>query len=222
MEHSIDSTPYLPTWQDNKIIKSGKPSFRTYDELSEYLLEKGLLEAQPVNHDKMDLRQIFINRVMPVVFALPWVANMLISWIPLTKISLANAPGFLILAALISTIEILSIVAVFICTSIRRDSLTDTEPSRGSNLKEKFFRTWSWFLFISPFVTGTMVVFMASDISCDPEDDLDMYQPICQVGIHLIKATALCRVGIIASFLFATSSYLEQRPQNRCSSNEST
>jgi hypothetical protein len=45
-----------------------------------------------------------------------------------------------------------------------------------------------------------MVVLMASDISCDPEDDLDMHQPVCQVGIRLIKATALCRAGIMYVF----------------------
>jgi H+/Cl- antiporter ClcA len=94
------------------------------------------------------------------------------------------------LAALISTIEVLSIVAVFIYTSLRADTETST-------FKEKCLRAWFWFLFISPFVTGTMVVLMASDISCDPEDDLDMHQPICQVGIRLIKATALCRAGIM-------------------------
>ncbi|KAM0550848.1 hypothetical protein ACHAPJ_008712 [Fusarium lateritium] len=111
--------------------------------------------------------------------------------------------------------EVLSIIAVFLYTSIRPDSLDDTEPGYRSTFKEKLFRTWFWFLFISPFVTGTIVVLMASDISCDPEDDLDMHQPICQVGIRLIKATALCRAGIIASFLFATSSWLERRPTKR-------
>jgi hypothetical protein len=101
-----------------------------------------------------------------------------------------------ILAALISTLEVLSIVVVFIFTSLRPSTL-ETEPGPSMTLKEKFFRAWFWFLFISPFVTGTMVVLMASDISCDPEDDLDMHQPICQVGIRLIKATALCRAGIM-------------------------
>ncbi|KAM0347403.1 hypothetical protein ACHAPU_004924 [Fusarium lateritium] len=172
------------------------------------------------NSDRMHLRQIFANRLVPVAFALPWVASMLISWIPFTNISVSNAPDFLILAAIISTLEVLSIVAVFVYTSLRPDTL-DTEPSKGTTLKEKILRTWFWFLFISPFVTSTVVVLMASDISCDPEDDLDMHQPICQVGIRLIKATALCRAGIIATFLFATSSWLDQRPKKRCSYDES-
>lgn len=104
-----------------------------------------------------------------------------------------------ILAAAISTLEVLSIIAVFIYTSLRPEAL-DNESFRGVTLKEKALRAWFWFLFISPFVTGTMVVLMASDISCDPEDDLDMHQPICQVGIRLIKATALCRAGIMYVF----------------------
>ncbi|KAM0494682.1 hypothetical protein ACHAP8_008552 [Fusarium lateritium] len=165
---------------------------------------KGL---QPLDADRMDLRCLFANRLMPVAFALPWVVSMIISCIPFTRISLFEAPDFLILAAVVSIVEVLSIVAVFIYTSLR----TDTETN--SILKEKCLRAWFWFLFISPFVTGTMVVLMASDISCDPEDDLDMHQPICQVGIRLIKTTALCRAGIIATFLFATSSWLEQRPR---------
>ncbi|KAF5614185.1 uncharacterized protein FSUBG_65 [Fusarium subglutinans] len=210
MDHK---TSHLPTWQDNKTAgeKAGPAG---QDEKS------GLLNDKTKNQQTMDMQQIFTNRLMPVAFALPWVMGMLISWIPFIKISLYNAPDFLILAALISTLEVLSIVAVFILTSLR-PSMLDTEPSASTTLKEKFFRAWFWFLFISPFITGTMVVLMASDISCDPEDDLDMFQPICQVGIRLIKATALCRAGIIATFLFATSSYLEQRPTKRCTDSDS-
>ncbi|EWZ38598.1 hypothetical protein IWW34DRAFT_722153 [Fusarium oxysporum f. sp. albedinis] len=210
MDHE---TSHLPTWQDNKTT-SEKAGFAGDDESS------ALLNDKTKNQQTMQLRQIFANRLMPVAFALPWVMGMLISWIPFTKISLYNAPDFLILAALISTLEVLSIVAVFIFTSLRPSTL-ETEPSPSTTLKEKFFRAWFWFLFISPFITGTMVVLMASDISCDPEDDLDMHQPICQVGIRLIKATALCRAGIIATFLFATSSYLEQRPTKRCTDSDS-
>ncbi|EGU88122.1 hypothetical protein FOQG_05911 [Fusarium oxysporum f. sp. raphani 54005] len=210
MDHA---TSHLPTWQDNKTT-SEKAGFAGDDESS------ALLNDKTKNQQTMQLRQIFANRLMPVAFALPWVMGMLISWIPFTKISLYNAPDFLILAALISTLEVLSIVAVFIFTSLRPSTL-ETEPSPSTTLKEKFFRAWFWFLFISPFITGTMVVLMASDISCDPEDDLDMHQPICQVGIRLIKATALCRAGIIATFLFATSSYLEQRPTKRCTDSDS-
>ncbi|KAF5533884.1 hypothetical protein FMEXI_11559 [Fusarium mexicanum] len=210
MDHK---TSHLPTWQDNKTT-SEKAGFAGQDEKS------ALLNDKTKNQQTMDMQQIFTNRLMPVAFALPWVMGMLISWIPFTKISLYNAPDFLILAALISTLEVLSIVAVFILTSLR-PSMLDTEPSPNTSLKEKFFRAWFWFLFISPFITGTMVVLMASDISCDPEGDLDMFQPICQVGIRLIKATALCRAGIIATFLFVTSSYLEQRPTKRCTDSDS-
>ncbi|KAF5979179.1 hypothetical protein FCOIX_5462 [Fusarium coicis] len=206
-------TSHLPTWQDNKTAGE-KAGLAGHDEKSAFLNDN------TKNQQTMDVQQIFANRLMPVAFALPWVMGMLISWVPFTKISLNNAPDFLILAALISTLEVLSIVAVFIFTSLR-PSMLDTEPSASTTLKEKFFRGWFWFLFISPFITGTMVVLMASDISCDPEDDLDMYQPICQVGIRLIKATALCRAGIIAAFLFATSSYLEQRPTKRCTDSDS-
>ncbi|KAF5714531.1 hypothetical protein FMUND_7375 [Fusarium mundagurra] len=205
MDHKAS---HLPTWQDNKTA-SEKAGFAGHDE------KLALLNDDTKIQQTMDMQQIFSNRLMPVAFGLPWVMGMLISWIPFTKISLNNAPDFLILAALISTLEVLSIVAVFIFTSLR-PSMLDTEPGASTTLKEKFFRAWFWFLFISPFITGTMTILMASDISCDPEDDLDMYQPICQVGIRLIKATALCRAGIIATFLFATSSYLEQRPRKRC------
>ncbi|KAF5679313.1 hypothetical protein FCIRC_6158 [Fusarium circinatum] len=210
MDHK---TSHLPTWQDNKTAGE-KAGFAGQDEKS------ALLNDKTKSQQTMDMQQIFTSRLMPVAFALPWVMGMLISWIPFTKISLYNAPDFLILAALISTLEVLSIAAVFILTSLR-PSMLDTEPSASTTLKEKFFRAWFWFLFISPFITGTMVVLMASDISCDPEDDLDMFQPICQVGIRLIKATALCRAGIIATFLFATSSYLEQRPTKRCTDSDS-
>ncbi|UZP35213.1 hypothetical protein NXS19_003029 [Fusarium pseudograminearum] len=183
----VNSPSHMPTWHENKSEKAtAMPSRPQFSSSSKCL--------EPLDADRMDLRYIFANRLMPVAFALPWVASMVISY-------------FLILAALISIVEVLSIVAVFIYASLRAD--TDT----NSTFKEKCLRAWFWFLFISPFVTGTMVVLMASDISCDPEDDLDMHQPICQVGIRLIKATALCRAGIIASFLFATSSWLERRPR---------
>ncbi|KAF5229662.1 hypothetical protein FAUST_10299 [Fusarium austroamericanum] len=196
----VNSPSHMPTWHENKSEKAtAMPSRPQFSSSSKCL--------EPLDADRMDLRYIFANRLMPVAFALPWVASMVISCIPFTRISLIDAPDFLILAALISIVEVLSIVAVFIYASLRSDDDTN------STFKEKCLRAWFWFLFISPFVTGTMVVLMASDISCDLEDDLDMHQPICQVGIRLIKATALCRAGIIASFLFATSSWLERRPR---------
>ncbi|KAM0186139.1 hypothetical protein ACHAPI_011829 [Fusarium lateritium] len=214
MEHpqTQSAASHLPTWKDDKTSDEKRRLQNDNDlSLSAHLLEQGL-DEQSAARDGMDLRQIFANRVMPVAFALPWIAGMLISWIPFTKISLSNAPDFLILAAVISTLEVLSIIAVFIYTSLRPEALES-----GTTLKEKALRAWFWFLFVSPFVTGTMVVLMASNISCDPEDDLDMHQPICQVGIRLIKATALCRAGIVATFLFATSSWLDQRPKRRSS-----
>ncbi|RGP61618.1 hypothetical protein FSPOR_9944 [Fusarium sporotrichioides] len=203
MEHPqhVNSPSHMPTWQDSKSDeKTAMPPRPQFSSSS----SKGL---EPLDADRMYLRCIFANRLIPVAFALPWVASMFISCIPFTRISVYEAPDFLILAALISIVEVLSIVAVFLYASLRPDTETN------STFKEKCLRAWFWFLFISPFVTGTMVVLMASDISCDPEDDLDMHQPICQVGIRLIKATALCRAGIIATFLFATSSWLEQRPR---------
>ncbi|KAH7182198.1 hypothetical protein DER46DRAFT_491515 [Fusarium sp. MPI-SDFR-AT-0072] len=166
----------------------------------------------------MGLRQQFNSKAMPLALAIPWIISMLISWIPFIKVSLYEVPRFLLLAGLISTVEVLSIVAVFIYTTIFPESsyAEPAEPGCASTWKEKFFLAWSWFLFISPFCTSIFVVWMTSDISCNYDDDdytiLD--QPICQVGIRLIKATALFRAGIIAIFLFATSSWLEsRRPQ---------
>ncbi|KAF5679776.1 hypothetical protein FHETE_667 [Fusarium heterosporum] len=213
MEPSTQSASHLPASQHAKTTHEKRYLQPVHE-------PNAPLSDNSIAHDRMPLRQIFAHRLVPVAFALPWVASMLISWIPFTKISVSYAPDFLILAAFISTLEVLSIVAVFIYTSLRPETL-DTEPSQGTTLKEKMLRAWFWFLFVSPFVTSTMVVLMASDISCDPEDDLDMHQPICQVGIRLIKATALCRAGIIATFLFATSSWLDQRPKKPCSPDES-
>ncbi|KAM5353572.1 hypothetical protein ACJ41O_000222 [Fusarium nematophilum] len=139
---------------------------------------------------------------MPLVLAAPWVIGMLISWIPFTKISLLEAPSFLIIASAISTLEVLSIVAVYICSSLWPDALNTepAEPGRPSTWQEKFFRAWFWFLFVSPFCTSIFVVLMASDISCGDDDreyDLMMNHPICRVGVRMIKATALCRAGIM-------------------------
>lgn len=96
MEHSANSAAtHLPTWQDDKTIHE-KCRLQTDNELSlsAHLLEQGL-DVQLVARDGMSLRQIFANRVVPVAFALPWIASMLISWIPFTKISVSNAPDFL-------------------------------------------------------------------------------------------------------------------------------
>jgi hypothetical protein len=98
MEHSTNSAAsHLPTWQDDKTTHE-KRCLQSDHELSAHLriLEQGQgLDAQLAARDGMDLRQIFTNRVMPVAFALPWIASMLISWIPFTKISISNAPDFL-------------------------------------------------------------------------------------------------------------------------------
>ncbi|RSL68912.1 hypothetical protein CEP54_002526 [Fusarium duplospermum] len=155
----------------------------------------------------------FTRKTLPMALALPWVASMFMSWIPFTKIGLSEAPTFLTLAAGVSTLEVLSIIAVFIYTSISPSTLNaePVENGRSSTLQEKFLRAWFWFLFVSPFVSSIVVVLMASDISCDEDEDLDVHQPICKVGIRLIKATALCRAGIIAIFLFAMSSWLDSK-----------
>ncbi|KAF5018892.1 hypothetical protein F66182_9111 [Fusarium sp. NRRL 66182] len=220
MGHSADMACHLPTLRDEKA------SLDSETDLS------ALLESSSFNLG-IDPRRIFANRAMPVAFASPWIAGMVISWIPFIKIHVSDAPNFLLLAASISTLEVLSIFVVFICTSFRKDTLIDIEASRFGPLKETIFRTWFWFLFISPLVTSTFVVLMASDISCNPDDDLDMNQPICIVGVRLIKATALCRAGIMcapprplplrrhsntahsAIFLFVTSSWLERQRRTR-------
>ncbi|ENH74500.1 hypothetical protein FOC1_g10009918 [Fusarium oxysporum f. sp. cubense race 1] len=212
MDHA---TSHLPTWQDNKTT-SEKAGFAGDDESS------ALLNDKTKNQQTMQLRQIVgdgnVDFVDPIYQDLSLQRPRFpVRSSPRLHLTVSNECS--ILAALISTLEVLSIVAVFIFTSLRPSTL-ETEPSPSTTLKEKFFRAWFWFLFISPFITGTMVVLMASDISCDPEDDLDMHQPICQVGIRLIKATALCRAGIIATFLFATSSYLEQQPTKRCNDSD--
>ncbi|KAF4995387.1 hypothetical protein FGRMN_5171 [Fusarium graminum] len=191
MEPSTQSASHLPASQHQHAKTTDEKRY-----LQTAHQQNAPLSDNSIAHGIMPLRQIFAHRLVPVAFALP------------------------ILAAFISTLEVLSIVAVFIYTSLRPDTF-DAKPGKGTTLKEKTLRAWFWFLFISPFVTSTMVVLMASDISCDPEDDLDMHQPICQVGIRLIKATALCRAGIIATFLFATSSWLDQRPKKPCSPDES-
>jgi hypothetical protein len=114
-----------------------------------------------------------------------------------------------LLTGLISTVEVLSIVAVFIYTTVFPESshTEPTEPGCPSTCKEKFFLAWSWFLFISPFCTNIFVMWMASDISCNDVDDYTIInQPICQVGIRLIKATALCRAGIMCESIHVISS----------------
>lgn len=104
-----------------------------------------------------------------------------------------------LLAGMISTLEVLSIIAVLICTSMYPESF-NAEPAqtgRLSSWQEKFFQAWFWFLFSSPFCTSILVVLMVNDISCDKDDDMTIKQPVCRVGIRLIKGTALCRAGIM-------------------------
>ncbi|KAM0425307.1 hypothetical protein ACHAPT_009363 [Fusarium lateritium] len=210
MASSADNmTCILPQWLLllSTPIKAHRPSSLGNDP-STPLLEKGLL-LPVASDDKMGAVQ-FTRKTLPMALALPWVASMLMSWIPFTKIGLSEAPTFLTLAAAVSTLEVLSIMAVFIYTSISRN-VEPVDNGRSSALQEKFLRAWFWFLFISPFVSSIVVVLMASDISCDEDYDLEIHQPICKVGIRLIKATALCRAGIIAIFLFAMSSWLDSR-----------
>lgn len=185
------------------------------DPLTPLLLEKGLL-LPPASHEfdeEMGCATQFTKKTLPMALALPWVASMLMSWIPFTKIGLSEAPTFLTLAAGVSTLEVLSIIAVFIYTSLSPAALNaePVENGRSSTLQEKFLRAWFWFLFVSPLVSSIVVVLMASDISCDEDEVLDIHQPICKVGIRLIKATALFRAAIIAIFLFAMSSWLDSK-----------
>ncbi|KAF4467190.1 hypothetical protein FALBO_5973, partial [Fusarium albosuccineum] len=188
---SADTRSILPPWHDTS-IKAQLPSTHNHGDPSSSQLEQGFQILSP----EMGVRRVFTTKTMPLALALPWVATMILSWVPFCKIGLVEAPYFVTMAAVVSTIELLSIIAVFIYTSISPEafSVEPAEPGRSTTWQEKFFRAWFWFLFISPFVTSALVVILVSDISCDEEDDLAMNQPICQVGVRLIKATALCRV----------------------------
>ncbi|KAM5529123.1 hypothetical protein FOXYSP1_16967 [Fusarium oxysporum f. sp. phaseoli] len=183
-------------------------------DLANPLLEKRT-SIMPI---EMGLRQQFNSKAMPLALATPWIISMLISWIPFIKVSLYEVPSFLLTASLISAVEVLGIVAIFIYTTIFPESLYAelAEPGRPSTWQEKFLLAWFWFLFISPFCTSIFVMWMASDNPCNDEDDYTIFdQPICQVGIRLIKASALFRAGTIAIFLFATSSWLHSRRPQR-------
>ncbi|EXK78836.1 hypothetical protein FOQG_16502 [Fusarium oxysporum f. sp. raphani 54005] len=152
---------------------------------------------------EMGLRQQFNSKAMPLALATPWIISMLISWIPFIKLSIATVLRSTVnirrlIASLISAVEVLGIVAIFIYTTIFPESLYAelAEPGRPSTWQEKFLLAWFWFLFISPFCTSIFVMWMASDNPCNDEDDYTIFdQPICQVGIRLIKASALFRAG---------------------------
>ncbi|WAO97040.1 Hypothetical protein NCS54_01474500 [Fusarium falciforme] len=218
MELSSDIRSLLPIWR-NSSLSSQQSSGHHDDNPTQPLPEKGASMVPT----EMGLRRLFNKKALPLALALPWVISMLISWIPFTKIGVSEAPNFLLLAGMISSLEVLSIIAVLICTSMYPESF-NAEPAqtgRPSSWQEKFFQAWFWFLFSCPFCTSILVVLMVNDISCDKDDDMTIKQPVCRVGIRLIKGTALCRAGIILIFLFATSSLLESQRSRRPESQQS-
>ncbi|KAF4973266.1 hypothetical protein FZEAL_9365 [Fusarium zealandicum] len=216
MRLSADTNPILPIWRDE--IKAPQSPDLHQDE-TEPLLGKAI----PIDPSEMGEKQRLRQESISLALALPWVASMLTSWIPLSKVGLSKAPIFLQLAGMASALEVLSIVAVFLYTSRSSNAFASepTEPGRPKEWQEKAFRAWFWFLFVSPLATSGLVVFMASDIACD-YDDLAMHIPICRIGIRLIKATALCRGLIVAIFLFATSSWLRSREATHKSESSAT
>ncbi|KAI8416020.1 hypothetical protein FOFC_02328, partial [Fusarium oxysporum] len=82
------------------------------------------------------------------------------------------------------------IVAIGIYSNVCQGKLDAGSKDEGS-LREKLLRAWFCFLFIGPLTTDAMVIFIPTNISCAPDDELNMKQPVYQVGLTFIKAIAL-------------------------------
>ncbi|KAI8404614.1 hypothetical protein FOFC_16109 [Fusarium oxysporum] len=209
MDRHFCSAAQLPTWKDEKAIHECVFPQANYD------IRDKFLDAQSLSNNRAYLRRILASDAMPAALFLPWFVGMLLSCFPFVKLSLSEAPYFLLMVGFTSTLEVLGIVAIGIYPNVCQGKLDAGSKDEGS-LREKLLRAWFCFLFIGPLTTDAMVIFIPTNISCAPDDELNMKQPVYQVGLTFIKAIALCRSYLIRNpvpsltspgfaFLFAIS-----------------
>ncbi|KAF7551875.1 hypothetical protein G7Z17_g4690 [Cylindrodendrum hubeiense] len=122
----------------------------------------------------------------------PWACGMIISWMPLTKISLNDARGssLIMVSIIASTIEVSSIFLWGFGVMVQACIDPAYEYSNGV-----ISVIWMIFIMVDPIVTGGYVW---STVDSDPcKDDPDPDSAQCRVGDTLIRGIGVFRVFVV-------------------------
>ncbi|KAK7430647.1 hypothetical protein QQZ08_002689 [Neonectria magnoliae] len=121
-----------------------------------------------------------------LAFTLPWMAGTVMSWSPITRISLRNAPKEVMVSLVASTIETGSLL-LFLSTAC---CVPRFHGGKRPSILDRLFNLWIFFLLADPFATGAYT-WSAASFSCP---DGRQTSARCQVGSGFITAVGVFRV----------------------------
>ncbi|KPM44489.1 hypothetical protein AK830_g1984 [Neonectria ditissima] len=130
-----------------------------------------------------------------LAFTLPWIAGTIISWSPITRISLHHAPREVMVSLVASTVETGGLL-VFLCSACCWPRFNKAGKLPWS---DTLFGAWIIFLVGDPFATG-LYTWTEASFHC-PDGRLTSAR--CQVGGGLITAVGVFRVFAQPCILFA-------------------
>ncbi|KAH7109022.1 hypothetical protein EDB81DRAFT_954386 [Dactylonectria macrodidyma] len=134
-------------------------------------------------------RKAVVGLLAAIAIFVPWVAGMILSWMPLTRISAHEATREVLVSIVGSTVE----VGTMLLVSGSHNVLTWVAPySRPlmSRIPFNLFITWTVFLFLDPIVTGSYVWYQVDKHPCEAGSGSAQ----CRVGDSLIRAIGIFRV----------------------------
>ncbi|KAH6995593.1 hypothetical protein BKA56DRAFT_665904 [Ilyonectria sp. MPI-CAGE-AT-0026] len=126
----------------------------------------------------------------------PWISGMIVSWMPLTRISLREAPGEVLVNMIASTIEVSAIAIVLVSITLRTwlDPSFASRPACGRPFAAMIFIL---FLGMDPLVTGGVVWARVNMVPCQKGSGSAQ----CRVGDDLLRAIGAFRaIGVFGTF----------------------
>ncbi|KAH6962209.1 hypothetical protein BKA56DRAFT_179961 [Ilyonectria sp. MPI-CAGE-AT-0026] len=130
-----------------------------------------------------------------LVFFTPWAISLILSWMPITKISLHEATTEVMISIIASTVEIGSMILLPIVHATSEIDSPCFQPSaRTREISKKIFNIWIYFLILDPIITGSCVWAAVDSSPCKSGSGSAQ----CRVGDDLIRAIGVYRVfGIL-------------------------
>ncbi|KAH7121419.1 hypothetical protein EDB81DRAFT_952184, partial [Dactylonectria macrodidyma] len=152
-------------------------------------------------------RQNVSDILVGMVLFLPWTAGMIVSYMPLTRISAADATREVLLCIITSTIEVGSIL-LFPTSNLVFSYLAPHSRPLTWRIPNKALTCWIFWLFLDPVVTGSYVWAYINDHPCEAGSGSAQ----CRIGDGLIRAVGIFRTfGIfgLAMILVAISNIVK-------------
>ncbi|KAH7016804.1 hypothetical protein EDB80DRAFT_271884 [Ilyonectria destructans] len=134
---------------------------------------------------------------------IPWISGMIVSWMPLTRISLREATGEVLVNMIASTIEVSAIAIVTINITLRT-WLDPSFASRPASVRPVVVMIFVLFLMLDPVATGGAVWARVNMVPCQKGSGSAQ----CRVGDGFLQAIGAFRaIGVYDLFFTFNTIY---------------